>query len=298
MTHRQATLALVVTTVLWGVTFPAIKAVFLDMSPLLSVTARFGIAGLILATTLRRASRREIEAGLVIGALFAIGVAFQNVGLEITTPSRSAFIVALSAVLTPAVGAAVLGHRVDAGVVARLLVALAGVYLLTAPGGGLSGINRGDWLTMVAAVVYAGHIVAVGHYAAGTSSARVLSIQFLATAALGLAGVLALEPVRFQPTARLFALFAYLVGSIILTFTLQLRAQRVVTASEAALIFTFEPVVAAGASYLVFGERLAAVQMLGGLVILVAVGWPGTGRKDGRAEGRRDGNPGWPRETQ
>ncbi|HEX9754109.1 MAG TPA: DMT family transporter [Gemmatimonadales bacterium] len=282
MTHRQATLALVLTTVLWGFTFPAIKAVFLDMSPLLSVTARFGIAGLLLASTLRGASRREIEAGLVIGALFAIGVAFQNVGLEITTPSRSAFIVALSAVLTPAVGAGILGHRVDAGVVARLLVALAGVYLLTAPGGGLSGINRGDWLTMVAAVVYAGHIVAVGHYTVGSSTARILSIQFLTTAALGVAGVLTVEPVRFQATPRLFALLACLVGSIILTFTLQLRSQRVVTASEAALIFTFEPVVAAGASYLVFGERLSAMQMLGGLVILVAVGWPGTGRKGGK----------------
>ncbi len=274
MTHRQATASLIAITLIWGFAFTAIKALFRDMSPLLGVGVRFAIAALLLAPLLRGLTRREVVAGLIIGSLFAGGVAFQNVGLDITTPSRSAFIISLSALLTPAVGAALLRHPVPPAVLGRLLGAMAGVYLLTAPGGGLVGLNRGDWLTLVAAVIFAGHIVAVGHYASGGSAARILAVKFAVTSVVGFASALALEPSYLTVTPRMLWLVVFLTASSIVTFGLQLRAQRVVHANEAALIFTFEPVVAAAVSYLTFGERLTLVQMAGGLLIMAAVGWP------------------------
>jgi drug/metabolite transporter (DMT)-like permease len=290
VTHRQATLALVVTTLLWGLTFPALKSLFRDVSPLVAVGFRFGVSALLLAGTLRGARPREIQAGVVIGALFAAGVAFQNLGLEITTPSRSAFLVSLSAILTPAVGAVVLRHPVTPAVAGRLALAMAGVYLLTAPDGSLASVNRGDWLTMIAAVIYAGHIVAVGHYTVGSSIARVLSIKFATTSLVGLAGAAILETPRFHLRPVTVGILAFLIATSLVTFALQFRSQRVVSANEAALIFTFEPVVAAAASYVVFHERLSAVQMVGGLVILLAVGWPGRARRvDRQTSGQEDG---------
>ena len=274
MTHRQATGALVTITVLWGVSIVAIKLLFSDLSPLAAVGFRFGIAGLILAPTLREVTRRELMAGLWMGVSFGLGVALQNVGLEITTPSRSAFIVTISALLTPALGAAVLRHRIPMTLVVKILVAMVGVYFLTAPTGSLSDINRGDWFTLVSAVLFAVQIVAIGHFALGSSTVRILAIQFLATSIIGLAGATTLETVRFQLTPLAMGLLIFLIGNSILTFWLQIRAQRVVTATEAALVFTFEPVVAGAMSYLVFGERLVAIQLLGGAIIMVAVGWP------------------------
>ncbi|TFH67070.1 MAG: DMT family transporter [Gemmatimonadales bacterium] len=273
MTHRHATLALIFVTVLWGVSIVAIKYTFLDASPLLGVGIRFGIGGLILATQLKGLTRRELVAGLVIGVMFAGGVAFQNLGLTITTASRSAFIVALSALLTPALAAAVFRQRVPRVIVVRILVAMGGIFLLTAPGGPVSGLNRGDMLTLAAAILFAGQIVGVSHYAVGTSTARLLAIQFLVTSTVGFAGSAAIETPMLHLTPRLVLLFMVLISTGILTFTLQLRAQRVVNATEAALVFTFEPVAASIASYLVFAERLSAIQLLGGLIIMIAVGW-------------------------
>lgn len=285
MTARRATAALVLVTLLWGVTFPAIKALFLYVSPLVAVGLRFGLAGLVLAPTLPGLTRRELQAGLVIGALFAVGVAFQNAGLAITTPSRSAFIVALAALATPAGGALLLGHRVGPELAGRLLLALGGVYLLTTPGGGLSAVNRGDWLTLVSAGMYAAHILAVGHFARGTSIARVLAIQFLVTAAAGFGAAFAFETRYLHPAPGLLALLAYLIATSLVTFALQLRAQRVLSPNEAALIFTFEPVVAAGTSYLWLGEHLSAMQWGGGALIVLAVG-----------ARRRGGDGAWGRE--
>lgn len=287
MTHRRATLALLLVTVLWGVAIVAIKAMFRDVSPLLGVGIRFAISALILAPLLPGLTRREAEAGIVIGLLFAAGVALQNVGLEITTASRSVFIVAISALLTPAFAAVLFGDRVGTGLMIRIVAALGGVYLLTAPDGSLSSINRGDWLTLISALLFAGQIVAVGRYALGTSIARVLSIKFAITSLVGWGGAATIETARITVTPFLGLLVFYLVATSITTFALQLRAQRVVTASEAALIFLFEPVVAAGVSYFAFDERLAAVQLLGGLVILAAVGAGGLRPKGLTARGLR-----------
>jgi drug/metabolite transporter (DMT)-like permease len=67
---------------------------------------------------------------------------------------------------------------------------------------------------------------------------------------------------------------AYLVVTTLTTFGLQVRAQRVVSSSEAALVFTFEPVVTATSSWLLLGETLRGGQWLGAAVIMTAVGWP------------------------
>lgn len=279
MTRAQARTALIVITLIWGVSIAAVKGLLGYASPLTSVAVRFGLAGLVLLPALRGLTRSELRGGLMIGVVFGIGVAFQNMGLAQTTASRSAFIVALSALLTPVLSALILGHKPSGRLVVRLLIAMAGVFLLTAPGGSLADLNRGDLLTLVAAVFYAGQIVAVGHYATGASTRRLLGIQLLMTAGMSLLLSPALETPRFHFAPMAIALVAFLSASSLTTFSLQIRAQRVVTSSEAALVYTFEPVVTAATSYLAFGETLGPVQWLGGLVILVAVGWP-----DKRAE--------------
>ena len=274
MTRAQARIALIVITLIWGVSIAAVKGLLGYAAPLTSVAVRFGLAGLVLLPALRGITRSEARGGLVIGAVFGIGVAFQNLGLAQTTASRSAFIVALSALLTPVLGALILRHKPSPVLVARLLVAMVGVFILTAPGGSLADLNRGDLLTLVASVLYAGQIVAVGYYATGADTKRLLGMQLLMTAGLSLLLSPALETPRFHVVPMSIALVAFLSASSLTTFSLQIRAQRVVTASEAALVYTFEPVVTATTAYLAFGETLGPMQWLGGLVILVAVGWP------------------------
>ena len=274
MTRAQARSALIIVTLIWGVSITAVKGLLGYASPLTSVAIRFGLAGLVLVPALRGLTRAELRGGLLIGVVFGLGVAFQNLGLAQTTASRSAFIVALSALLTPALGALILGHKPSGIVVARLLVAMAGVFLLTAPGGSLADLNHGDLLTLVASVLYAGQIVAVGYYATGSDTRRLLGIQLLMTAGMSLLLSPALETARFNLVPMSAALVAFLSASSLTTFSLQIRAQRVVTASEAALVYTFEPVITAATAYLAFGEKLGPVQWVGGLIILVAVGWP------------------------
>src|SRR5882724_6967977 len=113
MTRRQADLALLLATALWGTSFVAVKSALADATPFAFLTVRFGITALALTPGTRfrpRPAGPELSGGAVLGALVAVGFMAQTAGLVITTPSRSAFIVAVSSVLAPVIALALLGE--------------------------------------------------------------------------------------------------------------------------------------------------------------------------------------------
>src|SRR5207248_2425922 len=162
LARRQADLALRTATFRWGTSFVAVKSALADATPFAFITVRFGVAALALVpgTRFRPApDRGELVGGLLLGALVAVGFISQTAGLVITTPSRSAFIVAVSSILAPLIALALLGQRPSWLVAAALALAMFGIYLLTAPDAG--GLNRGDLLTLICAGCFGGQIVTV-----------------------------------------------------------------------------------------------------------------------------------------
>jgi drug/metabolite transporter (DMT)-like permease len=273
MTRRQADWTLLLATAIWGVTFPLVKRGLADATPLAFLALRFGIASALLLPTLRggaRPGRRELLGGALLGGLVAVGFMTQHTGLVYTTPSRSAFIVAVSSVLAPVIGFALLGERPRWPVAIALGLAALGVYLLTAPD--TTGLNRGDLWTLACAVCFGGQIVAVTELVRRYDPRRLVWVQLAATALLAVLGMLFLERPGVHWSWTFVAILAYVaVFPSALAFVLQMRAQRHMSSARAALIFCIEPVFAAGTSWVMLGERLAPTQWLGGGVILAGM---------------------------
>lgn len=273
MTRRQADLLLVFTCAIWGLSFPTVKVALADASPLAFVAIRFLLGALILlpGTRLRPLpSRGEWFAGLLLGALLGVGFATQAVGLAYTTASRSAFIVALSSVLAPLVAFVAVRERLSWWTVAALGLATAGIYFLTDPGAG--GLNRGDWWTLITAVVFGAQIVAVHELGLRFDIRRLVFIEIVVVAiGVGVAAPL-LEPVRFAVTTQSVLALAYCgVAATAVALLLQMRAQKDLSSGRAALLFCTEPVFASLASWLWLGERLSLEQWLGGGMIVVGM---------------------------
>ena len=273
MTRRQADLALLLATALWGTSFVAVKSALADATPLAFLTVRFGIAALALAPGTRfrpRPTGRELSGGALLGGLVAVGFIAQTAGLVTTTPSRSAFIVAVSSVLAPVIALALLGERPRWVTAVALAVATLGIYLLTAPDAG--GLNRGDLLTLICAVCFGGQIVAVTELTRQYDSRRLVFVQIAATAVLGALATALFERPQIHWTPRFIGALLYTVlFASTICFLLQMRAQRVMSSARAALIFCFEPLFAAVTSWLILGERLAWLQWSGGALILVGM---------------------------
>lgn len=274
MTPRLRALAsLVGVTAVWGAAFTVIKVALADTSPMVLLACRFTLATLLLGFAARGLGRRELRAGLLVGILFFLGFVFQTNGLAYTTPSRSAFITALSIPFTPLIVFAVHREMPRVPIIAGVALALAGALLLTDPQGG--GLNAGDLLTVASAAAFAGQIVAGGHFVRTVAPHRLLVVELALTALLSLTFAPVIDrPPRLQPSLMLAGALVFLSVSAVGTFWVQLRAQQIVSASETALVFSLEPVFAAAVSWLVFGETLGAVQWLGGLLIVAAIVMP------------------------
>jgi drug/metabolite transporter (DMT)-like permease len=188
--RRKAEAALVLNTVVWGATFVLVKAALADVTPLLFLALRFSLAtGALLA--LFSGSRRvpftgkAAAAGALAGIFLFSGYLFQTLGLP-----RSAFITGLSSVMVPLLAALVYRNRPQVSEVAGVLVATAGLGLMTlrSAGAGAGGsISRGDLLTFFCAIGFAAHIVTLGHFSEN------MRFQLLSVAQIGAAAVLALS---------------------------------------------------------------------------------------------------------
>jgi drug/metabolite transporter (DMT)-like permease len=267
---RRADALLVAATAIWGVSFVIVKQALAGASPLAFLALRFAIAAVVLApfTDLRtRFSRAELRAGGLLTLLLASGFAAQAVGLQYTTPARSAFIVALSSVLAPVVAFGILRQRPRWAVAVAVAIAGGGIYFLTGPDTG--GLNRGDLLTLITAVVFGGQIVAVAELSRRHDARRLVWLQLAGTAVAAAVAALALEPVRVSASLAVVGALVFTgVGATALALVWQMDAQRHMSAARAALIFCLEPVFAALASWVWLGERLSAGQWLGAGLIL------------------------------
>jgi drug/metabolite transporter (DMT)-like permease len=270
MNHRQAVLALWATCLIWGLAFPLVKLALADATPMAFTAARFLVATVLLAPGLRGITRGEWYHGAILGLLLSLGFATQTVGLTLTTASRSGFITALYIPFVPLIVLLVYRTLPDRLAAAGLLVALTGMALLTRPTDLTGGPNTGDLLTLACAWSFAAHMVATGAFARSFRVEHLMMSQIAVSAVIITAVTPLVETPRLSPTPLLAGIIGYeAVLASVVAIRLQLAAQRVLSPTYTALVYTLEPVVAALTSLMLLGDRLSPPQWFGGLLIVV-----------------------------
>jgi drug/metabolite transporter (DMT)-like permease len=268
----RAELALIGVTVIWGSTFLLVKNALGEISTILFLALRFTLAAIVLGLIYKGSLKRSgLGPGLAAGCLLFVAYVFQTKGLELTTPSKSAFLTGLSIPMVPLAGSLVYRIRPRLWEMAGVLIATAGMAMMTLPTGGFA-IGRGDFLSILCAVTFALHIVLVSHYSPAIGFQTIAVVQIATAALLGLGFFGLAEPVRFHPSLAVAA--AVLVTGLLATalaFTTMAWAQQYTTATRSALIFALEPVVAWVTSYVLTGETLSLRGKAGAGLILAGV---------------------------
>jgi drug/metabolite transporter (DMT)-like permease len=239
------------------------------------------LAALLLAAVFHRELPRitfgALRYGSLVGFFLFLGNELQTCGLKYTTPSKSAFLTGVSVVLVPLFLALFWKRGINRWSAAGVSLAFVGLYLLTVPassraGLNLASMNRGDLYTLMASVVFAFHIILVGHATQSHRWQQITVVQVAATALLMvITAPLAerMEVVWSPPVFWGIAVTACL--SLAVAFAVQAWAQQFTPATHTALIFSLEPVFAAFASFVFLGERLGARATLGAAFILAGV---------------------------
>lgn len=268
--HKQE-LALGLVTLIWGATFLVVHLAMERSGPLFFVGLRFGVAALVLlGLSLRKLAgftAQELVRGLFLGAIVFAGFALQTAGLVSVDSSKSAFLTAFYVPLVPVLQWIFFRVRPGARAMAALLLAFVGVILVS--GGldmNLEG-SRGELLTLLCALLFAGEIVTTGALAPGCDTRR-LTLVVLATTSLF---SFALMPVTgesvpaFSPYLAFAAIGLGLSSALIQSVIVW--AQKTVDPARATLIYSGEPVWAGIFGYL-GGERLGPAAIVGcGLIL-------------------------------
>jgi drug/metabolite transporter (DMT)-like permease len=286
MTHQfRGILALLLVTLVWGTTFPAMKGLTVYFSPVWIIFVRFAVAAVLLAPFLWKPGRDDLVSGGLLGVLLFFCFVFQVEGLALTTSNRNAFICGMSVLVVPLLGL-VAGKLPEKRIVLALLLALAGLAALCWDGGGW---GRGDTLAMVSALAFGLYVKMMEFRTRRASRLMTLTAAQILTVALCAAvWLLAREVPRTtidagqdyanywqyvgqglgQYAVNLLYLGVVATAAII---SLQSWGQARATANEAAVIYSFEPAAAAFFAFFWLGETMTPRGWIGAALLIAGM---------------------------
>lgn len=267
----KASLILLLVTAAWGFTFPLIKDANGFITPSQFVTIRFAIGAIILLPFVIRSFRDSswwiLLFGLALGLINSVIYVTQVAGLKTISSGQAAFIIGLNVLFVP-----FLNWLFKLGKLHKRDIAVAMAYLL-----GLMIFTKftfqnvaGNWWCVLSAFNIALSIVILQFATAKKHiSAQLFTFyQILLTVPVPL--LFSLHGNYhdiFTPKVVIALLFCAIFATSIALF-LQAKYQHFISATRAAFIYSLEPVFACVLAWILNGEALTGVMMLGGMVML------------------------------
>jgi drug/metabolite transporter (DMT)-like permease len=261
----------------WGTSFAIVKEALPLTTPANFLFVRFAMACLLLlplAWARRETFSKELFwKGGLIGIFLFTAFLTQTWGLAFTSASRSGFLTGLSVILVPILSILILRQMPGRLPLMGAVLAFGGLYLLT----GADRVqklpfNIGDALTLVCAFLWAGHIIALGHFSAGEDTFGLAFLQLL-TAGLGsLLWAASTGELNFHLPALVYGSAFYLaVACTVLAYLGQTWAQARISPTRTAIILSMEPVFAAFFAWFWIGEKMGTWGWIGAGFILAGI---------------------------
>lgn len=270
----KANLSLFAVAIIWGTGFITQGVAARYHVAYLFNGASFMLAALILIPFIPRAKkmpRSQWKWMLIAGVILFVATAMQQVGIFYTKIANAGFLTSLYAVITPFLlwlGFRERPHWID---LIAVTIAIVGTYLLSTAGIGLK-IQPGDGLELIGAVFWGLHFVVLGKFASKFEPISFAAGHFFVTGLLNFLMGLAFEHLsQLAPLPMIGAILYRAILSVGIGYTLQVWGQRHTPATDAALILGLEAVFAVVIAWLVLHQTLLPVQIMGCVIIFIAV---------------------------
>ena len=276
MMKKLAKPMLFAAALIWGTSFFIMKNA-LDSLPVYALLAIRFTAGAILLSIVCVKKWKDFTVdylwrGAVVGGFLFTAYTVQTFGLSLTTPSKNAFLTAVYCVLVPFFTWMVVHRRPDRYNIAAAVLCVAGVGLVSL--NEALTINIGDLLTLLCAVFYAAHIVAVEKLSPGKDIYLITIFQFAFAALYSWIFSLTTEvfPAQALRDPAVFLPLAYLC---VMATTVALLFQNVgqiwSDPASASVILSLESVFGVMFSVVCYGDEVSFKMLCGFAIIFVAV---------------------------
>lgn len=280
----KASIYLLLAAAIWGLTFVAQSKGMEHIGTMTFSTIRCLIGGAVtLAMSMNSFLKKRVleeeglivdeaatrRGGLVTGIVLFFAMNIQQIGISQTTVGKAGFITTLYIIVVPIL-MMFKGYKLTKKLMACIILAIYGVYLLSVKEN--LTIDRGDLIVFISTIFFSIHILVIAHYSPITDGLRLNAYQFIVCGILSMVFAVAFEQVTFE--AIRMAIWSILYASIMssaVAFTLQIIALRHIDAALSSLISSVESIFAALGGYLILGEVLSKRELIGCLLMFIAI---------------------------
>ena len=270
----RSNLLLILASIIWGCAFVAQNVGMNYIGPWTFSTIRFLIAGFSLLaiipildkkrTHVIRPKTKEEKKKLLLGSVLC------GLALMLTVPvAKAGFLTTLYVLFVPII-TLLFGKKIPLKVWIGIAMALFGLYLLSMAGNLAIGI--GEIFLILAAFLFAIHIIIIGHFSTRVDPVRLSCGQLLIG---GFATVIPMIVIEKPTIGAILAAYIPLlytgIFSSCVAYTLQIFAQKEANPTIAGMLLSLESVFAALAGYLILNQVLNTRELIGCVLIFIAI---------------------------
>lgn len=270
------------TALIWGAAFVAQSAGMEQNGPFTFNTIRMILGGIVLIPCIalfdkmrhvrlgwRSADKNLWVGGCLCGVALFTGATLQQFGIQYTSAGKAGFITALYVIFVP-LCRLFAGKRPGKLLWGSVALAAVGMYLLCMDGS--LALSKGDVLVLLGAFGFTAHILIIDHFSQKVDGVRMSCIQFFVAGALSLVCMFLFEAPSVPAILSAWApiLYASLLSCGV-AYTLQVVAQKDTDPTVASLILCLESVFAVLFGWLLLGEMLSMKELLGCILMFVAI---------------------------
>lgn len=275
---KAAPFLLLIVTIIWGSGFTASQAAIDGgLSAAFIMFGRFIVAaltiGVIFCKKLKHWTKQEILMSLTVGLILFFAHYTQTLGLEQTTPSKNAFLTATNVVMVPFLYWILARKQPGVKAFISAVICFAGICILSVDFSQGMVFGVGDLLSLLCALLFAGHIAVVGYFVDKMDGIKLAFGQLAGAAVFSTIAFLILDRdfSVIRPTIGVASVVYLGIFSTGVCFFLQTISQEHVSSTKASLILSLESVFGTLFSILLGYEVLKINMVLGGLMILVSI---------------------------
>jgi drug/metabolite transporter (DMT)-like permease len=277
-----ATILLILAALIWGTAFVAQSTGMEFIGPLTFTNIRFLIGALLVAPLAFKERElffnvedaKKIKLYIILfltGCSLLMGSYLQQYALLYTKIGNAAFLTILYVPFVPIISRFFLKKKIHWSIWFSVSICLIGSYYLTSQSD--FEAQFADMLVVICAIFFAIHCILIDEFFEIIDAPFTLaSTQFFICFIMSLPLIFIFEePTLSGIYKELFEILYVGIMSTGIAYTLQIIGQRYVKPSTAAITFSLEGVFGALSAWIILGQFLTFVQMIGCLLIIVGV---------------------------
>ncbi|MGB9823994.1 MAG: DMT family transporter [Candidatus Hydrothermia bacterium] len=281
MSERKAIFYVVLSSLIWSTSFPAVKLGLGFFPPVVFVFLRFSL-GFVIYLLFFLVTKSSFPLNLfreknayALGLVTFLSYIFQFWGQKYTLASRTALIINLFVVWVPFLAIFFLKEKPKINYLFSLVLLIPGMVLLTVGRNIKEALSRGimvgDLMVLGASFCWAFYVIISKKLLERFSTHEINMFVFLVTAVLSLP-LVAIEGFKITLDLRGFAIVFYLAfACTVLAYYLYVTGLKHSGAIKSTIFVSLEVFFSFIVSLIFLGERWTGIELLGGFLMLVAV---------------------------